>query len=167
MRKTADITKYNLKWQLVRVAARQHKDVRDKVATALAYFEQDTNRHSYERVVNWLEGLHMGYRRSSKEACDYIDNVIEQVKAVEVVLEGDTEVDIRTVDSALLLRVYKDLYARGWKWLEKGYVHEEHENFIDNVAFELKQRSVATKHDEYLDKRLDAYGMENTHKFLY
>lgn len=168
MKKSADITKYNLKWQLVRVAARQHKAVEDKVATAMAYFNDDVNKHSYERVLNWLEGLHMGYRRSSKDACDYIDGVIAQVKATDVVRSDDSDVSISSVSDEDLMRLYKDLYTRGVKWLDKGYIHEEHEAFMDNIAFEISERGLKNKkHDVYLDKRLDAYSMENKHKFFF
>lgn len=167
MKKSADITKYNLKWQLVRVAARQHASVEDKVATAMEYFNDDINKHSYERVLNWLQGLHMGYRRSSQTACDYIDTIIEQVKNTEVVRSDDIDIAVTTVGDKELLRLYKDLYTRGVKWLDKGYIHEEHEAFMDNIAFELKNRNIKTKHDVYLDKRLDAYGMENKHKFFF
>lgn len=169
MRKTKDITKYNLAWQLVRQSAKLQKKAQDKVNLCLSFLEETPNKANHERVRNWVEGLERGYRRVDQSVCEYLNEVVlPLVDSVKLEDVPDAHIDISTVSLRALDALYNDLYIRGFKWLNKGYIHQEHEQFMDMLAEELDKRSeLSYKHEEYLRARRVAATIENTHKFLY
>ena len=71
------------------------------------------------------------------------------------------------------LRLWKDLFNRNKKWLQKGYVHKEHNHFMDLLydVFvengEDQQLPPNYSFKELRKLREDAVGKENTHKFFF
>ena len=62
MQKSKDISKYDIHWQIVRVQAKKYKDISSKINYVLDFYSNHKTLDNHERIMNWLEGLAMGYR---------------------------------------------------------------------------------------------------------
>tara|TARA_Y100000593_G_C4272762_1_gene318299 strand:- start:753 stop:1262 length:510 start_codon:yes stop_codon:yes gene_type:complete len=169
MRKTKNITKYNLKWQCVRVSVKGSKvELSDKISTTMNYLVSEKTIDAKERVLNWLEGLQMGYRKKNQEAVDIIDKQIAFVKQIGYDLKEIDDIDIKEIDTKTLQFVYRDLAKRSEKWLVKGYIHKEQESFLDMINDELVLRNCEIAWAEKIKiLREAAANMKNTHKFFF
>ena len=170
MRKSKNITKYNLKWQCIRASVKGSKvNLEDKIATVMNYLVDEKTVDAKERVLNWLEGLQMGYRNKNQGAVDRINDQIDFVKQISYELNEVNDIDINVVDTETLQKVYKDLAKRSERWLVKGYVHKEQESFLDMINDELIKRDseLVTLAEKICDLREAALIIENTHKFFF
>lgn len=180
MKKTAGISKYNLKWQLVRAAIKGNKvKFDDKIELVLDYLGEEESLQAWERVYNYLEGLERGYKSSSDEyKMDVIRGILSQLKTAKENLElkieeeddwgcfSDEEV------KKIGIKLYKDLFLRSKKWLEGGYIHKEQEAFIDKLHGSLIKAGVDYfgenyKIDALREMRHNASKLKNKHKFFF
>ena len=67
MKKTKDITKYDIHWQVRRVSFKLLKNYKEKVDSAIDYFNNNLNRADRERILNYLEGLSMAYKNEDRK----------------------------------------------------------------------------------------------------
>lgn len=149
----------------------------DKIKAVNDYFDSEKTIDAYERVLNYLEGLQMGYKGKDPKAVDQIAIWIDKYR------EMDTSEFLKEPNGFITFSdavkypfddrydLWKDLFIRNKKWLEKGYIQKEINDFMD-VLYKLFQQN-----NEKLDKtysyekleqlRSDAAKIENTHKFFF
>jgi hypothetical protein len=175
MKKSKDITKYNIDWQIVRVQLKNKKEIEDKLAMAYSYFIAHKTKDTQERVVNWLEGLALGYKASKQ--WDVIKRIEEEKTRYEVSGKLKKEENrISTIDEmqrydlGIRAKVYIDLYTRNVKWLKNGYVQKEINNFMDTLRYSIFKEGcpiVENYHRHIILLRKEASKIPNTHKFLF
>lgn len=179
MRKSKDITKYEPVWQMVRAKVKgPSTNLDDKLRIVNSYFDQHQTVDAWERVVNWLEGLQMGYRSSGDtEAIERIAVEISNyngrkpsAKEPELTRQGIFD-GLKQYSYADRLQLWRDLFDRNKKWLVKGYNHSEHNEFMD-VMYELfaarKEQIPTSVSKEKLDElRKNSASTTNTHKFFF
>ena len=68
MQKSKDISKYDIHWQIVRVQAKKYKDISAKINYVLEFYSNYKTLDNHERILNWLEGLAMGYKNPHNKA---------------------------------------------------------------------------------------------------
>lgn len=158
MRKSKDISKYNLDWQVVRVLAKDFKSVEEKCAWVRNFFDNYACKANWERVVNYLEGLHHGYRKRNEKACQYIE---KQIATYGVM----ADYDVFDIDSSMnwnekqLRKCYKDNMKRYTNYCKKGYFHKEIYEFVQTFDF--------ADNDLIEDLREEANGKDNEHHFFF
>jgi len=129
MRKSKHISKYHLDWQITRVKAKKLKTVQEKCAHVRAYFDAMPSEQNWERVVNYLEGLSMGYRKKNAEAVAYIANeIISYGDRKSYTFDADTI--FGTYTNKELQACYKDNFKRYSNYASKGYFHKEIYEFV-------------------------------------
>ena len=176
MKKTKDITKYNLKWQIVRSKIKgSGVSVDDKLKYVEQYFNEEQSIDSYERVLNYLEGLSLGYKNKDNTTYNYILHFIEKFKKININnLRKETNDFITPEESVNYsykerLDLWKDLFIRNKKWLEKGYNQKEINDFMDVLYTSFKNELIPSNYSygKLLNLRSDADKMDNTHRFIY
>ena len=178
MRKSKDITKYSVKWQLLRASIKgPSTDVSAKIFKALQYLKEENTIDAWERVYNFLEGLQRGYLShhdfSSIALVECALGKIKNSKPLnkETAVEDKAQLSASPFTERYLL--YKDLFQRSKKWLIKGYFHKEQEEFIDLLyhhfleAGELHLIRDSFNYDKLLKLRKGSSLIKNKHKFLF
>lgn len=152
--KTADITKYNLAWQIVRVQCRDFKSVGEKINHAEAFLKSNANRHNFERVMNWLEGLKRGYINRNEFAVEMCQAAIDDLNENKNLYSEyeDTQVNVEDYSLTDIKALYNDLQKRSLKWLAGGYHHKEQEDFLDMLANHLITNGVNIKNHNKLEE---------------
>lgn len=138
MKKTKGISKYHLDWQVLRAAKlKPLKTVDEKIQIATEFLFENPSRQRAERVINYLEGLAMGYRGKNEEAVEKIEQALIELGDPKN-YEWDT-VDMETMPDSFsdkdLKQTYKDNFARYKKFALKGYFHRELYDFLKRDAF--------------------------------
>lgn len=171
MRKSKDITKYSLEWQVVRVECKAFDTWQEKVEHARAYLDAKSNKHALERVANWMQGLARGYRGKDDYAAMMVEGMADELldNRDQYDAEEDTDsLDVGGVATVTLRALYKDLIKRQGGWMKGGYVHREQAAFEDMLAKELEVRGVDVNHQLQLDKRAQTLASGTvTHKFFF
>lgn len=175
MHKKKDITKYNIHWQVLRVELKGNNDKLDeKLNRAFHYFNSHKSEDNWERCVNWLEGLIMGFRSSKNTtAIERIQEEIKRYGSREGLIKEENRISTTTemifFDSKIRLKLLKNLFDRNKKWLVKGYVHKELNEFMDNLlaTFEPYDLEAASIRIELMRLRAIAATIPNTHKFFF
>lgn len=182
MKKSKNITKYDINWQILRSQIKGPKTpLIDKLSRVRSFWKLNRTIDSWERIVNWLEGLRMGYIASkNQEAIRLIDNETKKYQSEKNNLEKEEQKDrgnhketIQNYSFKERLNLWKDLFKRNQKWLERGYFHNEHNQFMDllyDVFVEMGEESKLP--DNYSFKKLknmreDGIKKKNTHKFFF
>lgn len=154
------VTKYTLDWQTTRVLAKDFKTVEEKMAHVRAFFNSNPSKQQFVRVVNYLEGLHMGYRKKNEVACRAIEAEIVKYGSMDDYAWDDEDGTIRyRWTDKQLIKCYKDNMKRYTNYASKGYFHKEIYNFCKSFSFadiELIERFKA-----------EAESKENTHHFFF
>lgn len=178
MKKSKNITKYNLKWQLLRVSIKGPEiPLNTKIDKVLNYFNEEYTQDAYERVLNYLEGLQMGYRGKDEKAVHIIQKYINEFNDIDP-LELEKEKDsFITFEEAykypfdIRYELWKDLFKRNEKWLLNGYFQKEINDFMDILSgiFKSKSETLGDRYSsEYLSElRIKSKSKENTHKFFF
>lgn len=181
MKKTKDITKYDIDWQMVRSKVKGQKiEFEDKIKIVKDFWDNNKSIDNKERIMNWLEGLSMGYVSSGNtKAINNINKELEFYKKEnpqdkETTISDSDEIEkIKRYDFKDRLILWKDLFKRNENWLEKGYHHNEHNHFMDLMwkVFEINKETDKIPDNynniELYKLRKNAEGMENTHKFFF
>lgn len=181
MRKSKNITKFDVEWQIIRSSIKGQKTSFDeKIEKALDYLERKKSIDAKERVMNWLEGLRMGYKASkSFEKIKVIDDLLGKIKERKMDLKEDeiTSVDwveeLSKFDASSKLKLWKDLYTRNAKWLKNGYLNEELNEFHMILTDDLEKnhvkafQKIESKNEMLEELRLKSLYMENSHTFFF
>lgn len=150
MRKSVGITKYELQWQLLRSSIKgkdnnSEEDLLSKFSQVRIYFEQSKTYDRWERVYNWLEGLHRGFHKKGDFFLNLVESELVYYKSIEP--QKQTSIDCENSLSTLLFAcfgerkvLWDDLFKTNKNWLEKGYFHKECNDFLDFLyqSFEIK-----------------------------
>jgi len=157
MHKSKDITKYNIGWQIVRVHLKKFKDIDEKLMIASHFFVSNKTIDNKERVINWLEGLAMGYKAAKND--DAILKIRSAIISYELkeasVKEANrisTTHEMRKYSTKERKDLWEDLLKRNSKWLLKGYYQNEINEFMDNLYNSFESASIYTPciNDDYL-----------------
>lgn len=160
MRKTSDISKYDLDWQMRRVSLKSLPSVDAKVKSAIAFLRDHPTQADNERVRNYLEGLAMAYKGDVRDAINAVADSLEGKKYKVYNRLDFNPGDYSSEDIKILI---KDLLQRSKVWLSKGYHHKEHEKFLWDLIKYSKDKAAAAKFQKMLDDAPD----KNTHAFFF
>ena len=149
----------------------------DKITIANNYFDAEKTVDAYERVLNYFEGLQMGYTGKDPQAVEQIGKEIERYRSMDrSSLLKEPNGFIKFEDAVKYsfedrLALWKDLFLRNKKWLEKGYVQKEINDFMD-VLNGLFRKNGEKLNPSYSYERLEqlratASKTQNTHKFFF
>lgn len=179
MRKTKEISKYELEWQMVRVkvkgALNDKNTLHEKFKIIRNYFQETYTYDRWERSYNWLEGFYRGIKRFS---CESILLLIEDEfayynanKPQINVINKNFNKTFNDYDITLRWKLYKDLFNTNKKWLQGGYFHKECNGFIDELYNSFLEDSIQIKQNysfEYLlQLRSNSFKTLKTHKFFF
>ncbi len=179
MRKSENISKYNLAWQLCRISIKGSGfNCEEKILKVFSYFEEKPSLQRWERVYNFLEGLQRGYKAARMDnEIMLIQTHLDCFKISEgLELEEEETDDWDSIEwnaMNLGIKLYKDLFKRSEKWLKGGYFHKEQEAFVDKLHEVLiKGGWVYSAHDRHNIKRLrelraNSLTMKNKHNFFF
>ncbi len=175
MHKSKDITKYNIHWQIVRVQLKDVKNIDEKLEKVSHFFINNKTIDNKERVINWLEGLSMGYKASKN--MDAILKIESEICRYEIIEVADKEINeisnsaqMKQYERVERKKLWDDLFDRNRKWLNKGYYQEEINLFMDNIYLSfsvLKDPVIEYDYEVLLGLREAAKKMKNTHKFFF
>lgn len=162
MKKSKDISKFDLDWQVFRVGLKKFDSAREKVNAVLLYFQSHKTLATQERCANYLEGLSMAYKRKIRAFILAHKDLIN-----EVVPSLDTSVvtnNYSDYSESQLKALASDLLIRAKKWLSKGYRNAELLSFLKGLLEYLKDE----RRLEVLNTLVAAsYDIPNTHKFFF
>lgn len=161
MKKTKDITKYDIHWQVRRVSFKLLKNYKEKVDSAIDYFNNNLNRADRERILNYLEGLSMAYKNEDRK---YILDVRDRLALIEVSTESRCSLDFSCYNSKELTRTAKDNMVRCTAYLKKGYRHKELIHFMKSIYEYLNDSKGLEKLN---DLEVASYNIENSVHFFF
>lgn len=161
MRKSKDITKFDIEWQIKRVSLKSYKTYIEKCDVAAAYLMKNKNIADRERVLNYLEGLSMAYKNADRK---YILDFKDELAKIEVSAENKCNVHLNEFSHNELSSVGKDLMIRAKGWLKDGYRNEELLNFLTRVL----EATNDTKRLNQLNELIEySKSLQNTHNFFF
>lgn len=161
MRKSKDISKYDLNWQIFRVSLKKLKTVQEKIYAAENYLIKNCNKADKERVLNYLEGLSMSY---TDERRDIVKSKFNDLLLMEVSEENNTSTNFDEYSKEELNGLMKDLMIRTKNWLANGYNNKELNDFILSIAIYLNSTNIINQLDNL---KQEAVYKQNTHKFFF
>lgn len=161
MRKSKDITKFDIEWQIKRVSLKSYKTYIEKCNVAADYLMKNKNIADRERVLNYLEGLSMAYKNADRK---YILDFKDELAKIEVSAENKCNVNLNEFSHKELTSVGKDLMIRAKGWLKDGYRNEELLNFLTRVL----EATNDTKRLNQLNELIEySKSLQNTHSFFF
>lgn len=127
-------TKFNISWQLVRVAAKGIKDPSLKLSFVRSFLKRHPNVHNYVRVLNWIKMTALGYKNTSPiEAALYDTEARLLVSNKEkYAAEADMPNDFSKVSREDLQMVYDDLLKRKYGFQFKS-IPQAHTDFLEQL----------------------------------
>ena len=161
MRKSKDITKFDIEWQIKRVSLKSYKTYIEKCDVAADYLMKNKNIADRERVLNYLEGLSMAYKNADRK---YILDFKDELAKIEVSAENKCNVDLNQFTHKELTSVGKDLMVRAKGWLKDGYRNEELLNFLTRVLEATNDTKRLTQLNELIEY---SKSLQNTHSFFF
>ena len=175
MKKSKDITKYNIDWQIIRVQAKQEKNIINKLNLVYNWFLNNQSIDNRERIINQIEGLSKAYKDFQRLIIiEEIDKYFGLNKLPKENNYISSVEEIKKYSDKDLFILYKDLFGRNKKWLKNNYIEEEINEFMENIAFVLFESLEYTKRLESYYSELNNLktniilrGLKSTHKFLY
>jgi hypothetical protein len=174
MKKSKDITKYNIHWQILRAKLKNVKNVNEKLTQASIFFQKNKTQDNWERVVNWLEGLAKGYKAAGNQMA--IQQIIEEIERYGEsynLLKEKNEIssieEIKQYSINDLQKLWVDLFKRNEKWLKNGYVETEINNFMYNLYSSCEEIAFKPRYSYIKLQELQskAKNKKNTHKFFF
>ena len=123
--------KFNIYWQVVRVKARDIKDVHDKIKYVLDFLNRHKNIHNYERVLNWVQMTGVAYKGEQRKAFEDTAAHLKAHKA-DFMDDKDMDNDLSKVDRSEVEKVYADLSKRKYGFQYKT-VPKAHTEFMEKL----------------------------------
>jgi len=138
--KSKDITKYDPAWQMTRVEVKgSNTSIPDKLQIVDDFFRKNRTVDNQERVLNWLDGLWKGIKRTATpEIEENINNArvlwlnIRNLPKEQPKTPEETREILLTYPLSKRLLLWKDLYARTKGW--GSYLHKEQDAFMKVLA---------------------------------
>lgn len=173
MKKSENITKYDLNWQLLRVGVKgKHNDNLQKKFELTNEYLSEFYYDRWERVYNWAEGLLRGFKASFDfekqiEVASYLDN-LSQIKYKYIKQEPVYSYDLQKYSLSELIYLWKDLFKTNKNWLVKGYFHKECNAFMDFLFSGFVNVDLGIYSKKNLDQlRVESSFITNKHKFFF
>lgn len=178
MRKTSGVTKYEVRWQLVRSSVKGKKTpLKTKLEMVRRYYEESRTYDRWERCFNWLEGLSRGYKAHlnntiedllSQEFSYYRSCKEESLRAGIFPINQEKELrDLRSASDSEVSILLKDLCTTNIKWLKKGYLHRECNDFLDFIILNKPSLVDDQKIKQLNEARAASQFIENKHNFFF
>lgn len=160
MRKTKDISKYDLEWQLYRISLKRLPSLEAKVQAAVDFLKDHPTQADNERVINYLEGLSMAYRGDvRKKILDVAETLKEEEYTTHnrfdfnppLLINGNPNKGIKPKYTkaefdSLAKALIKDLLQRSKGW--GSYHHPEHEEFLQKLITYMGDKEAQAKVNE-------------------
>lgn len=127
--------KFNIYWQIVRVKARDIKDVHAKLKYVLDFLNKHKNIHNYERVLNWVQMTGVAYKGEQRKAFEDAAAKLKENKDAYSSSE-DLDNDLSKVDRSEVEKVYADLSKRKYGFQYKT-VPKAHVEFMEKLKSHL------------------------------
>jgi hypothetical protein len=174
MKKSADVSKYEPQWQVIRsiVKGNFNNDLDKKFSLVENYFKQTHTYDRWERVYNWSEGLQRGFKNKNQEKVGYIQEKLDYLMSLKPNKENicySIDYDIlKNYDDKILIDLFKDLLKRNITWLKDGYFNKELNEFIDIVLLYIENKNSIEKQIISLDEyRKLSKTIKCTYKFIF
>jgi len=179
MRKTKNISKYDLDWQIVRASVKGSKmDVYAKLDRVIDFYNTHTSKENWERVVNWLEGLALGYKKQTTlytlNAFHSVNELLKVFKKIDIdkleSIESINDFSKYTFEQRYVL--WKDLLIRTKNWAKNGYIHQEQLDFCNALWNSFTYEEEAKISSYYAKETFDIIissvkGKANKYRFLF
>ena len=138
--KSKDITKYDPAWQMTRVEVKgSNVPLLTKLTTVGDFFRVNRTKDNQERIINWLEGLWKGIKRTASasdakmvEQATLLWGTIKDLPKEQPKTPEETREILLTYPLSKRLLLWKDLYARTKGW--GSYLHKEQDTFMKVLA---------------------------------
>lgn len=179
MQKSKDITKYDIHWQIVRVQAKKYKDISSKINYVLEFYSNYKTLDNHERILNWLEGLAMGYKNPHDKAKVLgtkvlfdTDHAIKEPFLNPDQIQEYTFKEAEKYNHVLIKDCFNDNFIRFRKWASEGYIHEELYEFTYGLLRYLIKHKVPIGRtnitlEMMADMHLHGSITQNTYKFKF
>lgn len=174
MKKSKDISKFDLDWQIIRAEVKGSKIAVDKkIAIVHTFFLNNQSLENQERIVNWLEGLEHAFRLKI-DGIEHalITDMLRQYKQLSNLPSKKSLNDFTKYNFERRYHLWKDLFNRTKNWGKRGYTHPEQIQFCDQLwkSFTKDEKSKIT--NRYSKAQYDlilshAQNTPNTYKFLF
>jgi len=153
------VYKYNLLWQLVRMQNKKIKRLQDKLYNVTMFLHKYASAQNKERVLNYLEGLALGYKDVDSRCIIYYHiNMLRGFTPTDI----EQDIPLFSVNTKDLLSLYKDLYRRNANWLRNNYRNTDLNEFLEKLYIELDRRDVKA------NKNFDIYPTGvSRYRFIY
>lgn len=161
MKKSRDISKFDIHWQMFRMGLKKQKTHFDKARKAEEYLLAHANRADKERILNYLEGLAIAYKDNRRADVLKVRGVCEKVLVSN---DNIASRDFSSYEKEGLNVLFKDLFKRSIKWLRKGYRHHEQIAFVKDLGKYLGLNEELKVLDSYVE---ESYSIKNSHTFFF
>lgn len=161
MKKSKDITKYDLDWQVKRVSLKNYKTYQEKCDIAKQYLLDNQNIADKERVLNYLEGLSMAYKDKDRA---YILDMKNELSELVVSNENKFNFDLSKYSLDVLKSTAKDNQTRCNNWLKKGYRNQELIDFLFKIYEYINDTKAICKLNVQIE---DSKLISNSHHFFF
>ena len=174
MKKSADVTKYEPQWQIIRsiVKGKYNNNLDEKFSLVENYFKQTYSYDRWERVYNWSEGLQRGFRNKNEKKVGYIQEKLDYLMSLKpdesnICHNLNYEI-LNNYSNDVLINLFKDLLKRNITWLQGGYLNKELNEFIDIVLYYIKDKNKIEKQIISLNEfREYSKTVKCTYKFVF
>lgn len=135
------MNKFNIHWQIVRVNARDLKDVGEKIDYVKQFIVKHPNIFNFDRVMNWAKMTKIAYPKNSLQQ-SLFSNFIHELEQYQEEYEdpNDMDNDLTKVSTENLKMVYSDLKKRKYGFQFKN-APKDHIMFMKDLEDELNQRT--------------------------
>jgi hypothetical protein len=144
MRKTKNITKYEIDWQILRASIKGNKDIeilKSSLGRIEAYLKERDSQEAWERVINYIEALIKGFSASKKNEC--IDLCIAKLQSLgerehyklkeETFSVHDQSESINKYSFDQRYTLWKDLFKYEKHFCSRRYRHSELESLVNQL----------------------------------
>lgn len=174
MKKSKNISKYEVNWQIVRYLVKKEKTIESKLSIVRNFYLNNFTIDNKERCLNWLEGLALGYKKTNSNAIYEIQKEVMYfadtypTKEENTIIIENELIKLNQYDVKTKIGLLKDLYQRNEKWLKNGYFHQEQNNFLDILYLDLKEEELGKYSYKQIKQLRDAaLFVKCSHKFLF
>jgi hypothetical protein len=165
--------KYVLDWQVKRIEAQRETDIKNKLAVGCAHFYCGNTVEARERVLNWLDGLALGYQHN-EEALAEIAARRQEIAVTRPFIRDIqlTHARQKPYGEEILRELALDLLKQEYNLAKKGVLKEGLNNFILELAQLMKNEKLTalvlkhaqTARDNYTAGKEGNHGQEDSKK---
>ena len=128
----ARVNKYNIHWQVVRVADKNEKDIEKRIDQVFEFLMANKSKENFERVKKWLRMSPLGFKDQQKKQL-YGESLRYLTSIESMFTQTDRQCDFTQYTKQQLQAVYKDIAKRKYTFQSKG-APKSHNAFIDKLT---------------------------------